>query len=270
MGVAAFFDIDGTLIARNSAPLYMKHLRETGQAGVRDLARTLYYVWRYRLGLLDIERAMAMSLAWIRGREEAGVRADCDGWYARVIRPYLYPAMAATVAAHQRAGHATAILTSATRYLAEPVAADLGISHLLFTQLVVRDGRFTGEAVLPVCYGQGKIHWAERFAAAEGVDLGRSYFYTDSITDLPLLERVGEPRVVHPDPRLRRVALRRGWTVLQPNPRGSTGYGNGYRRALEGRWGELDTDDVAAGIRHASREGWGGPLLPLPRSGSRE
>jgi putative phosphoserine phosphatase/1-acylglycerol-3-phosphate O-acyltransferase len=80
---------------------------------------------------------------------------------------------------------------------------------------VVRDGRFTGEAERPVCYGAGKIYWAERFAAAEGIDLDRSYFYTDSITDLPVLERVGEPRVVNPDLRLRRVAARRGWPLLR-------------------------------------------------------
>jgi HAD superfamily hydrolase (TIGR01490 family) len=213
--VAAFFDIDGTLIARNSAPLYMKHLRATGQARRRDLARTFYYVGRYKLGLLDIERAVAVSLGWIRGREEAAVRADCDTWYARTVRPYLFPAMVATVGAHRRAGHVPVILTSATRYLAEPVAADLDIAHVLVTQLVVRDGRFTGEAVRPVCYGAGKVYWAERFAAAEGVDLGRSYFYTDSITDLPLLERVGEPRIVNPDPRLARVAVRRGWPVVR-------------------------------------------------------
>src|SRR5207245_6089160 len=58
-------------------------------------------------------------------------------------------------------------------------------------------------------------YWAERFAAAEGIELAQSYFYTDSITDLPVLERVGEPRVVNPDPRLRRLAVRRGWPVLQ-------------------------------------------------------
>jgi HAD superfamily hydrolase (TIGR01490 family) len=215
VAVGAFFDIDGTLIARNSAPLYMKHLRATGQARRRDLARTFYYVGRYKLGLLDIERAVAVSLGWIRGRDEAAVRADCDAWYAETVRAYLYPAMAATVEAHRRAGHVLVILTSATRYLAEPIAADLGIDHLLVTQLVVRDGRFTGEAVRPVCYGDGKTYWAERLAAAEGLDLGRSYFYTDSITDLPVLERVGEPRIVNPDPRLGRVAVRRGWPVLR-------------------------------------------------------
>jgi len=219
VAVAVFFDIDGTLIACNSAPLYIRHLRRTGQARAHDLARTLYYVWRYKLGLLDIERAVTMSLGWVRGRDEAAVRADCEAWYRGMVRRHLRPAMAATVAAHRRAGHLLVILTSATRYLAEPVAADLGIEHLLVTQLLVRDGRFTGEAVRPVCYGAGKIYWAERFATAQGVDLGRSYFYTDSITDLPVLERVGEPRIVNPDPRLRRVAARRGWPVLQLGPR---------------------------------------------------
>src|SRR5262245_17698024 len=186
MAIAALFDIDGTLIGRNSAPLYMRHLRETGQARRRDVARTLYYLAQYKLGLLDIDRALMVSLGWIRGRSEAAIRADCEAWYAGEIRRHLIPAMVATVEAHRRAGHVLAVLTSATRYLAGPLAADLRIEHLLVTQLVVRDGVFTGEAVALVCYGQGKTHWAERFAAAEGVDLGDSYFYTDSITDLPV------------------------------------------------------------------------------------
>jgi putative phosphoserine phosphatase/1-acylglycerol-3-phosphate O-acyltransferase len=139
---------------------------------------------------------------------------DCRQWYEREVRAYLQPAMAATVEAHRRAGHVPAILTSATRYLAEPLARELGIEHLIVTQLVVRDGLFTGEMVDPVCYGDGKVHWAERWAARHDVDLRQSYFYTDSITDVPVLERVGEPRVVNPDPRLRREAARRGWPVF--------------------------------------------------------
>jgi HAD superfamily hydrolase (TIGR01490 family) len=215
VSIAALFDIDGTLLARNSAPLYMRHLRRTGQARWRDVALTLYFLLRYKLGWLDLERALAASLEWVRGRTEAAVRADAEAWYAAEVRPWVFPAMAATVAAHRRAGHLPVILTSATRYLAEPLAADLGIEYVLVTQLVVRDGRFTGEAVRPVCYGPGKIYWAERFAEKHGVDLRQSYFYTDSITDLPVLERVGRPRVVNPDPRLRRAAARRGWPVVR-------------------------------------------------------
>jgi HAD superfamily hydrolase (TIGR01490 family) len=213
--IAALFDVDGTLIARNSASLYMQHLQRTGQARRRDVARTLYYLLRYKLGLLDVERALAESMDWVRGKAESVVQADCADWYERVVRPYIFPAMRVAVAAHGAHGHVTAILTSATRYLAEPLAADLGIAHQLYTDLVVRDGRFTGEVTRPVCYGRGKIFWAERFASTHGIDLRASYFYTDSITDLPVLERVGNPRVVNPDPRLKREAQRRGWSIVR-------------------------------------------------------
>lgn len=216
MAVAALFDIDGTLLARNSAPLYMRHLRRTGQARRRDLVRTFHYLFWYKLGLLDMRRALEASMDFVRGRDEAAMVADCAAWYGEVVRPWIYPAMAAQIRAHQDAAHLVALLTSATRYLAEPLAADLGVPHVLVTRLVVRDGRFTGEVVRPVCYGSGKVYWAERFAAEHGVDLDRSFFYTDSITDLPVLDRVGQPRVVHPDPRLRRLARQRGWPVLRP------------------------------------------------------
>jgi len=219
VAVAALFDIDGTLLGRNTAPLYMNHLRRTGQARRRDVARTLYYLFWYKLGLLDVRRALEVSMEFVRGRDEAAMLADCVGWYREAVRPWVFPEMAARVAAHRNEGHVVAVITSATRYLAEPLGADLGIDHLLVTQLVVRDGRFTGEVVQPVCYGRGKVYWAERFAAEQGVDLADSYFYTDSITDLPLLDRVGHPRVVHPDPRLRRLAQRREWQVLMPRLR---------------------------------------------------
>jgi HAD superfamily hydrolase (TIGR01490 family) len=240
VAIGALFDIDGTLIARNSASLYMRHLRRTGQARRRDVAQTLYFLARYKLGLLNVERALAVSMSWVLGKREDVVRDDCAAWYAREVRPFVVPAMAAAVAAHREAGHTTALLTSATRYLAEPLAADLGIGHLIVTQLVVRDGLFTGEAVRPVCYGKGKAYWAERFAAENAVDLSRSYFYTDSVTDLPVLERVGEPRVVNPDPRLRRVALRRGWPVIRPRlrdtPAGSEELIRSIATGGEARW----------------------------------
>src|SRR5439155_25233845 len=117
----------------------MRHLRRTGQARRRDMARTLYYLARYKLGLLDVERALGASMAWISGRVEELVQRDCEAWYARTVRPYIYPAMSAAEEAHPRAWHAPAFLTSATRYLAEPLAADLGIAHVPVSQLLVPD-----------------------------------------------------------------------------------------------------------------------------------
>jgi phosphoserine phosphatase len=79
--------------------------------------------------------------------------------------------------------------------------------------LAVADGRFTGRVLEPVCYGLGKVHWAERLAERAAIDLDGSYFYTDSYSDLPMLQRVGHRVVVNPDPRLRRFARKAGWTV---------------------------------------------------------
>jgi HAD superfamily hydrolase (TIGR01490 family) len=218
VAVAAFFDIDGTLISKNSGPLYMKFLRQRGEIRRRDAARTLYLFVKYKLGLLDIERAAASSSGWIRGRSEKAVAEHCRLWYREMVRQYLQPAMVQRVRAHQAEGHVVALLSSSTPYLANPLAEDLGIEHLLVSRLVIENGRFTGDVHRPICYGAGKIHWARRFAEEHDVDLTQSWFYTDSVTDLPMLEIVGHPEVVNPDPRLRREARKRGWNVTHASP----------------------------------------------------
>lgn len=214
MAIAAFFDVDGTLIAKNSGPLYMKFLRSRGEIRRRDALRTIYFYLRYRVGLLDIERAVERSSGWIRGRSEAEIAAHCRVWYRDMVRQYLVPEMVRRVQHHKADGHVVAILSSTTNYLAEPLAEELGIEHLLVSRLVVEDGRFTGEAHRPICYGEGKIYWARRFVAEHDIDLAASFFYTDSVTDLPMLELVGHPQIVNPDPLLRREARRRNWDVM--------------------------------------------------------
>jgi HAD superfamily hydrolase (TIGR01490 family) len=220
VAVAAFFDVDGTLIAKNSGPLYMRFLRQRGEIRRRDALRTIYYFLQYRLNLLDIEHALERSSNWIRGRREADIAAHCRIWYHDMVRQYLVPELVQQIEEHRAQGHLIALLSSTTKYLADPLAEELRIEHLLCTRLVVVDGCFTGEVERPLCYADGKLHWARRFAAEHDVDLAESFFYTDSVTDVPMLEIVGHPRVVNPDPILRRQARRRGWTIL-PIGRGS-------------------------------------------------
>ncbi len=211
---AAFFDIDGTLLSVNTAPLYARYLRKHGRARRRDLLRTAYYLLQYRLNLLDIERAMERASSLIAGQRESDVASFCERWYRDVVRDYLVPQMVDLLEQHRAAGHELALLSSSTDYLARPLGRDLGVEHLLVTRLEVVDGRFTGRAVPPVCYGAGKVHWARQFAERNGIDLAQSFFYTDSVTDVPVLELVGHPRVVNPDRLLRRLARKRGWEVL--------------------------------------------------------
>lgn len=216
MRSAALFDIDGTLLSVNSAPLYAKWLRAQGRARRRDLVRTAWYLARYKLNLLDLETAIAQVSGMISGQSEAEVAESCERWYRDVVRDYLVPGMVEILEGHRAAGHVIAFLSSSTHYLARPLARDLGVEHLLVTRLEVVDGLFTGRPVKPVCYGPGKVHWARVFAEEQGVDLAESWFYTDSVTDLPVLEIVGHPRIVNPDRLLRREARRKGWPVLDP------------------------------------------------------
>jgi putative phosphoserine phosphatase/1-acylglycerol-3-phosphate O-acyltransferase len=107
-----------------------------------------------------------------------------------------------------------AIISNATTYAVAPLAQYLEIPHVLATRIEVRQGVFTGEYIPPLCFRQGKIFWAERLARELGGEVSQSTFYTDSITDLPLLERVRNPRAVNPDPKLRNLARKRGWPIL--------------------------------------------------------
>jgi HAD superfamily hydrolase (TIGR01490 family) len=116
---------------------------------------------------------------------------------------------------HTEDGDFVAIVTGATPYAALPLARELGIEHVVATHLEVEGGRFTGRIQQPMSYGQGKVVLTERLAAEQGFSLEESTFYSDSITDLPLLERVRTPVVVNPDRRLRRVADQRGWRIEQ-------------------------------------------------------
>jgi putative phosphoserine phosphatase/1-acylglycerol-3-phosphate O-acyltransferase len=129
------------------------------------------------------------------------------------------------------------VVSSATRYQVRPAALDLGIEHLLCTELEVVDGRFTGRLVEPACWGPGKVAAAEEFCEQQKVDLAGSVFYSDSFDDLALLQRVGQPRVLNPDAKLRRIAEDRGWPIQKFQDRSSAGISD-YLRAL-GVYGSL-------------------------------
>jgi phosphoserine phosphatase len=116
--------------------------------------------------------------------------------------------------AHRRACEPVVLLTSSSRYASELAREQFGLDDVLFQVYETAGGKFTGEPGRPLCYGPGKVEKAEAWAREHRVDLGASAFYTDSYTDLPMLERVGRPRAVAPDLRLRREARRRGWPIL--------------------------------------------------------
>src|SRR5262249_34235821 len=147
------------------------------------------------------------------GKEEIWLERACEELFLDYMLPHVATAGRGAVERHRTAGDVVAIVTGATPYAALPLARELGIEHVVATRLEVEDGRFTGNVAPPMAYGKGKIVLAERLAEEQGFALEEATFYSASITDLPLLERVRTPVVVNPDRRLRRVARARGWRI---------------------------------------------------------
>ncbi|WP_437830493.1 HAD family hydrolase [Sorangium sp. So ce1153] len=211
---AALFDMDRTLLRKETASLYVKYQRQIGEATTRDLLKTLYWVGQYTLGVLDAAKVAEQALLAFRGMPETVLAARCDDWFRLHVEPHIADAGREAVRRHKAAGDLCAIVTGASRYASHPLARRLGIEHLVSSVLEVDDrGRFTGRAEPPLCFGEGKVARARALAEAQGFQLEDATFYTDSISDLPLLELVAVPVAVNPDPRLRRVAERRGYRI---------------------------------------------------------
>jgi HAD superfamily hydrolase (TIGR01490 family) len=214
MSGVALFDMDRTLVRRNTAELYVRYQREIGEAGFADALRAAMWLVQYTFGVVDAEGVAVEVLRTLRGRHETALASRLDDWFRRDVERHISDEARRTVVRHLDRGDVCAIVTGASTYGARPVARALRIPHVVATELELDEaGFFTGRFVAPLCYGEGKITRTERLAREHGFSLEEAWFYTDSISDLPLLERVAHPVAVNPDPRLGRVARARGWTV---------------------------------------------------------
>jgi len=212
-GIAAFFDVDHTVLEVNSGSKWVGYQWRRGQLTPFQGLLAIKWLVQYRFGLLDFESMTERILASYQGRAVQPIYDEVQRFFEQEVAWSICREARERIAEHRTQGHVVALLTSATRFVLLPLARELDLQHILCTELEVVDGHLSGRTLGPVCYGHGKVIRAEAFAKEHGVDLSRSFFYTDSVSDLPMLERVGQPRVINPDPRLRRQAARRGWVA---------------------------------------------------------
>jgi len=218
MNLICFFDMDKTLIGGNSAVSFMRYCLRRGKTTRWKVMKSIVYYLLYRYDFLDMEKAYRDSLRLLVGTREEDLMQLCQEWFEDAIRNLIYPEAPDIVRHHLNQGERVVIISNATTYAVAPLARYLDVPHVLATQLEVRQGLFTGNYIEPLCFRHGKVFWAEKLAKELGEEIGRSTFYTDSITDLPLLERVGTRQVVNPDPKLRSLAKKRGWPVRDLAP----------------------------------------------------
>ena len=230
--VGAFFDLDQTLFAGFSATAFTRNQLVSGRLSARDFAHSMRAVVSFARGRMGFSSFVDATSAVYRGLDESVLEEAGRDAFEKYLVTQIYPESRALVKAHQDQGHTVAIVTSATRYQAEPVAEELGIDALMYTKLHAIDGVLTGEVVRPTCYGQGKASAARNLAARHDLDLEQSYFYSDSHEDLPLFELVGRPRPLNPTRRLAQIAKERRWPVRRFTSRGRPTAGDLVRTGL--------------------------------------
>lgn len=219
--IGALFDFDGTIIAGYSATAVLEEQIKRGEMSAEQIIETANTIVQYGLGSVGFSGLMTAAARFMKGVTEESYQKFGEELYEKHIARKIYPESRALIEAHQAMGHTVAIVSSATPYQIEPSARDLNIQHVLCSKYEVRSGVFTGKIVRPLCFGKGKVLAAEGLAAAHGLDLSKSFFYSDSDDDLELLERVGKPRPLNPNAALVNIARKRGWPLDRFASRGT-------------------------------------------------
>jgi HAD superfamily hydrolase (TIGR01490 family) len=213
---AAFFDLDKTVIAKSSTLAFSKPFFDQGLINRRAVLKSTYAQFLFMMSGADHEQM---------DRMRSYVTTMCAGWDVEQIKsivgetlhdivdPLVFAEAADLIADHKLCGRDVVVVSASGEEIVAPIARALGATHAMATRMVVEDGRYTGEIAF-YCYGEGKVEAIKALAAREGYALEHCYAYSDSATDVPMLEAVGHPAVVNPDRALRREAVGRGWPVL--------------------------------------------------------
>ncbi|MFT7518136.1 MAG: putative phosphoserine phosphatase/1-acylglycerol-3-phosphate O-acyltransferase [Kiritimatiellia bacterium] len=220
-GVAAFFDMDRTVVHGFTAHIFLRERIRRRDLSTGQLGRTVLGALQFSLGRQGFSAFLVQAAEMYAGKPEIELIKLGEQLFQRYIAARIYPEARALIQAHKQQGHRLVLVTSATRYQAEPLAKALGFDDVLCSRFEIDDGVITGRVERPTCYGIGKLRAASELAHERGLDLGRSWFYSDGAEDLPLLEAVGYPRVLNPDRRLERKAKKRSWPIVHFRSRGA-------------------------------------------------
>ncbi|GEP33450.1 morphological differentiation-associated protein [Nocardioides szechwanensis] len=216
MPTAAFFDLDKTIIAASSTFAFSRPFQAGGLISRRAVLRSAYAQFVYLVGGADhdqMEKMRQFMSQLCAGWDVATVREIVADTLHHIVDPLVYDEAVSLMEEHRAAGRDIVIVSASGSELVEPIGELLGADRVIASQLEIVDGRYSGE-IDYYAYGPEKAVAMRRLAGELGYDLAQCYGYSDSVTDVPMLEAVGFPHAVNPDRELRKIAAANGWPVL--------------------------------------------------------
>ncbi len=214
--VAAFFDLDKTVIAKSSTLAFSRPFFQGGLINRRAVLKSAYAQFVFMQSGADadqVDRMRAHLTALCTGWDIEQVRSIVEETLHDIVDPLVYAEAAELIADHKTQGHDVVVVSASGEEIVRPIARMIGATDSVGTQMVAEEGRYTGEIEF-YCYGENKAMAMKQLAAERNYDLTACYAYSDSSTDVPMLEVVGHPNVVNPDRALRKLAGERDWPIL--------------------------------------------------------
>jgi HAD superfamily hydrolase (TIGR01490 family) len=216
MRTAAFFDLDKTIIAKSSTLAFSKPFFAQGLLNRRAVLKSSYAQFLFLMSGADhdqMDRMRSYVTSMCAGWNVEQVKSIIEETLHEIVNPLVFSEAANLIADHKLCGRDVVVVSASGEEIVAPIARALGATHAMATRMVVEDGKYTG-AVAFYCFGEGKAEAVRELAAREGYALEHCYAYSDSVTDLPMLELVGHATAVNPDRGLRKEAAARDWPVL--------------------------------------------------------
>jgi len=213
---AAFFDLDKTIIAKSSTFAFSREFQAGGLISRGAVLRSAYAQFVYLVGGADhdqMEKMRQMMSQLCTGWDVQTVRDIVADTLHNIVDPLVYDEAVNLIEEHHAAGRDVIIVSTSGAEMVEPIGEMLGADHVVATRMEVADGKYTGK-IRFYAYAENKAKAVTDLARKRGYDLAECYAYSDSITDLSMLETVGHAFAVNPDKELRKQAKERGWPVL--------------------------------------------------------